>query len=146
VGGVLTKRVPYENCELGGAQPIPSHCRLRYDSTTATLRGMVTETRCGKGPLDSALVQLREVRNEPGAHPRLRTTLTNYQGEFAIGGLEPGVEHLLTVRSPTRPVIGIPPTIVTMYGTPSYTLRFASGGQVYQVVGVSQLSECWMNP
>jgi hypothetical protein len=101
LGGVLTKVIPYEDCEFqSDGAPVPEYCLLRYDPETAMVSGTLTETRCGDGPIDSATVQLTEMNREPA---RIRTVLTNRAGEFVIGALEPGISHFLWVRAPQIP-------------------------------------------
>ncbi|MGW8268253.1 MAG: hypothetical protein ACWGSQ_17940, partial [Longimicrobiales bacterium] len=86
LGGVLTRVVPYEACRFqGGGGPVPDHCRLRYGPESATLRGTVSEVRCGDGPVDSVTVELRELDREPPAVRLVRTTLSNRSGGFEIG-------------------------------------------------------------
>jgi hypothetical protein len=102
LGGVLTKLIPYEDCEFhSDGAPVPHHCLLRYGGGTATVSGTVDETRCGDGPIDSVTVQLTEMNRDPA---RIRTILSNQAGEFVIGALEPGVAHLLWVRAPPIPI------------------------------------------
>lgn len=101
LGGVLTRVIPYEDCELrSDGAPVPPYCRLRYGPETATVTGTVNETRCGDGPIDSATVQLTEIGQEPS---RIRTVLSGQAGTFSIGALEPGIPHFLWVRAPTVP-------------------------------------------
>jgi hypothetical protein len=99
LGGVLTKVIPYEDCEFQShGAPVPHYCLLRYNPETATLSGTVSETRCGDGPIDSVTVQLTEMDREPA---RIRTVLSNQAGEFLIGALEPGIPHLLRASTHT---------------------------------------------
>ncbi|NJD09868.1 MAG: hypothetical protein FIB01_05285 [Gemmatimonadetes bacterium] len=143
VGGVLTKTVPYENCEFTGPTPLPRLCKLSYGGNSATLTGTVQEVRCGKGPIDSVRVQRTELNPNP-THRKVRTTLTNRSGEFTIGALEPGIRYILKGRSPTRPNPPFGP--IDMYASPTDTIQFTPGERAQRVVGFRQNSECWMDP
>jgi len=149
IGGVLTKEVPYEHCEVqsDGAQ-VPDYCLLRYDSETAAVSGTLSETRCGDGPIDSATVQLTELDREPA---RIRTVLTNRDGEFVIGALEPGIPHLLWMRAPQIPTDSVvdPWTfsyVYTEWGDihtlHTDTLTFVPGQQVEFDIHLERLTQC----
>jgi hypothetical protein len=101
LGGVLTKVIPYEDCEFrSDGAPVPPYCLLRYGPETATVTGTVREPLC-VGPLDSVTVRLSELDPDPA---RIRTVLTTRAGEFLIGALEPGIPHALWVRAPQVPI------------------------------------------
>lgn len=146
LAGVLTRNIPYETCELLGPTPLPTYCELRYFGTAATLVGQVSETRCGKGPIDTSSVQLTELDPGPTGHRRHRTLIANRQGEFEIGGLEPGRRHILRVRPPTRLEPGPPPQVIQLYAAPTDTLVFAPGERKLFTVGFSQLAPCHFDP
>lgn len=96
IGGVLTTRIPYEDCSTYGG-PTPDHCVLRYDAASATLSGIARETRCADGPLDSATVTLRQL---DGALPlKLRMQRTDRSGHFWFGALESGTRYAIRVRA-----------------------------------------------
>jgi hypothetical protein len=145
LGGVLTKVIPYENCSFqGGGAPVPEHCRLRYGPESATLRGTVSEVRCGDGPTDSTRVELREMDTEPAAIRKVRTTLTNRAGEFQIGALEPGVRYFLKVRAKPEPdpFWGE----VDIHNIHTDTLEFTPGEQADYGVLLRRLTECGAIP
>jgi len=101
LGGVLTKVIPYEDCEFrSDGAPVPPYCLLRYGPETATVTGTVREPLC-VGPLDSVTVRLSELGRDPA---RIRTVLTTRAGGFLIGALEPGIPHALWVRAPQVPI------------------------------------------
>jgi hypothetical protein len=97
VGGVLTRTVPFEACEIVAIGPVRDHCKLRYDGSTATLSGTLRDATCG-GPVVGAVVQLREI--DPGLPTpyRIRPTGSGAAGEYRIGALQTGLRHVLTVR------------------------------------------------
>ena len=97
LGGVLSKVVPYESCEIERTPGNREHCILRYDAGKATLRGVVTDARCG-GPVVAAEVRLREVDLVPPAARKIRVAQTTRTGEFEIGALDPEKRYALTIR------------------------------------------------
>ncbi len=103
LGGVLTKVIPYENCEFqSDGAPVPDYCLLRYTPETAMVGGTVSDSHYAcVGPLDSVVVQLTEMDREPA---RIRTVLSNRAGEFLIGALEPGISHFVWARAPPIPI------------------------------------------
>jgi hypothetical protein len=125
LGGVLTKRIPYENCWFeSDAAPVPDYCRLRYNEETATVSGTVRGTGCRDGPIDSVTVQLTELDRDPA---RVRTVRSNRAGAFLIGALEPGISHFLRARAPPILADGKP---IGIYSTHTDTLTFTPGQQV----------------
>lgn len=153
LGGVLTRVVPYEDCEVrSSGEPVPPYCRLRYGPETATVVGTVSETRCGDGPIDSATVQLTELGREPGS---IRTILSGRAGTFSIGALEPGIPHFLWVRAPLVPSDSMFDLRTFRYvyteWTDSHTLytdtlTFTPGERVEYDVGLERLSPCSQPP
>jgi hypothetical protein len=103
LGGVLTKVVPWENCEFqSGGAPVPDYCLLRYGPETATVSGTVRDSvHACVGPLDSVTVRLTEMDRDPA---RIRTVLSNDAGEFVFGALEPGIPHLVWAHAPPVPI------------------------------------------
>lgn len=102
LAGVLSRQLPYEACRLEGDQP-PEYCRLRYEEGSATLQGMVDDSRCGEVlVVAGATVELREVDPESPAYTVVRPTTTGLTGAFLIRGLTPGKRYALRVtkRSP----------------------------------------------
>ena len=145
LGGVLTQVIPYENCQFqGGGGPVPDHCKLRYGPQSATLRGTVTEVRCGDGPVDSVTVELRELDREPPASRQVRSTLTNRSGIFQIGALEAGVRYALMARAKPEPdpFWGE----VDVYTLHFDTLEFRPGEEAEYGVLLRRLTECGSNP
>lgn len=101
LGGVLTKTIPYEDCEFqSDGAPVPDYCLLRYDRETATVIGTVREPRC-VGPLDSVTTRMTEMDRDPA---RIRTALSDGAGEFVVGALEPGIPHVVWARAPPVPI------------------------------------------
>lgn len=98
LGGVLTKRVPYENCAISVQGDTPDYCRLHYDENTATLTGTVRDVLCSGDPIREASVELREVTADPMVPAKVRFTSTSGTGEFSIGGLEADRRYSLSVR------------------------------------------------
>jgi hypothetical protein len=99
LGGVLSKVIPYEDCEFQSeGAPVPHYCQLRYNGETATMNGTVSDSgyRCDAS-LDSVTVLLTELDRDPA---RVRTALSNHAGEFLIGALQPGIPHLVWARAP----------------------------------------------
>lgn len=120
LGGVLTKRLPYENCRIGGFDP-PEYCRLRYDAESASVRGTVRNT-CGT-EIEDAIVELREAGIEPPANYRIRSMITRVSGEYEIAALEAGQRYALSVTGdPTDPT--------WLYHEYTDTLEFAPGEEL----------------
>jgi len=144
VGGVLTRTIPYERCAFEGPGTAEDYCRLRYDDATVTLSGIVAETRCSGGPLDSVTVQLRELDPVPPARVKVRTTLTNRSGEFRIGALEPGMRYAIKVRAKPQPdpFWGE----VDIHNIHTDTLEYTRGEQAHYDVGLQRLTACWLAP
>lgn len=143
LGGVLTRTVPYEKCVFQGGEEgvaVPSHCRLRYDSETATLSGSVIETRCEDGPIAAIPVELRELDGEPPAHRKIRPTRTDPVGGFRIGGLEPGMRYLLRARD--EPEIDADGNEVYLYSEGTDTLELGPGEERQVAVELERLTDC----
>jgi len=141
LGGILTRTIPYENCEFqGGGAEVPDHCVLQYDGEAATLRGIVRGIRCRDGPIDSVTVELREIDGEPPATRRIRSTLTNRGGAFEIGALEAGVRYAVRVRAKPEPdpFWGE----VDVYTIHTDTLDLTTGEEAEHDVGLERLTSC----
>jgi hypothetical protein len=137
LGGVLTKVIPYEECQFVSAgAPVPDYCRLRYTPETATLSGSVRDSGCRGGPLDSARVRLREMDRDPA---RIRTAFSTRAGEFLIGALEPGIPHFLEAQAAPVIVNGEP---IEAYGTYTDTLTFLPGQRVAHDIRLVRLAPC----
>lgn len=145
LGGVLTRVVPYERCELQGAAgaPPPEYCWLRYDEQTATLRGRVTETRCHDGPIDRVGIELREVDGEPPDRRRIRITSSGPDGRYEVGALEPGIRYALKARVPPTISFGIEFDDYTIHHD---TLSFAPGEQRDYDIQLERLTDCSEGP
>jgi hypothetical protein len=153
LGGVLTKVIPYEDCEFqSDGAPVPHYCRLRYNPETATVIGAVRETRCRDGPIDSTTVRLTELDQDPA---RIRTVMSAEAGEFVIGALEPGIPHVLWARAPQVPSDSVfdLPTFRYVYTAwkdvhtlPTDTLTFMPGQQVEYDIDLQRLTPCTQPP
>jgi len=136
VGGVLTRSVPIERCAFAYRSDTVAYCKLRYDSTTATLRGTVTGF-C-PGAVDSVRVALRELDAVPPDLPRIRTaTQTGMYaismgpgGDFEVGALRPGIRHELTVTGGTT------------FLTRTDTLTFTAGQQATFYTTLQPVGPC----
>jgi hypothetical protein len=95
LGGVLTKRTRAEACVLSRAPSLSTYCKLRYDSTTATLRGTVSSA-CAF-PLDSVHITLQELAAPPGELLRTRFGILDRAGSYEIGALRPDIPHQLII-------------------------------------------------
>lgn len=104
LGGTLSKTVPYENCDYVSSTGNNAHCRLRYDSTTATLKGRIWDPLC-KEVVARALVTLQELDPRPPEVAKIRSIYTDIDGRYWIGGLEPGMHYAMTVQRDERPPI-----------------------------------------
>jgi hypothetical protein len=103
LAGVLSRDIPYEDCRLEGRQP-PEYCRLRYEEGSASLRGTITDTRCGTAlVVREAIIELREVEPESPDFTVVRPTTSGLAGGYLIRGLTPGKRYALLAkkRSPT---------------------------------------------
>jgi hypothetical protein len=153
LGGVLTKVIPYEDCEFqSDGAPVPDYCLLRYNRETATVIGTVSETSCSGGPVDSVTVQLTEMDREPA---RIRTALSNRAGEFMIGALEPGISHLLWARAPQIPIDSVWNVYAWKWEYVAWadihtprtdTLTFMPGQQVEYDINLQRLMPCSQPP
>jgi hypothetical protein len=129
LGGVLTRLVPYERCQIINADP-SEYCDLRYDDpTVATLRGTVTDPVCTGEGVAGATVALRQLDPVPPAKARLRFMDTNVSGAYEIGALEPG-RYALGV---SRYILYDP---LDQYEEHVDTLTFAPGEQRTYDVGL----------
>jgi len=99
LGGVHTKVIPYESCEIVGEPPIPYFCELAYGAEKASLSGTVFDA-CGNRPLPDASVRLEEIEADAAGHHRVRTSPTGLLGGFRIASLNPGARYHLTVLHP----------------------------------------------
>ncbi len=153
LGGVLTKVIPYEDCEFHSeGAPVPDVCLLRYNRETATVSGTVSETHCGDGPLDSVTVQVSEIGRDPA---RVRTVLSNEAGEFLIGALEAGIPHVFSARAPLVPIDSLPQPWTTQYKYVEWadfhtlhndTLTFIPGQQLEYEISLQRLTPCTEPP
>ena len=132
LGGVLTRLIPYEHCRIEGVEPVPDHCKLRYDEASASLSGVVRDATCG-GPVARATVELRELNAAPAASHKVSFTETRRSGEFDIGALEEGIRYALTVRR------FIPSDPFQQYQEHTDTLEFSAGEQATYNVGLRRL-------
>jgi hypothetical protein len=153
IGGVLTKVIPYEECEFrDDGAPVPFYCVLRYNPETATVSGTVSETRCGDGPIDSVTVQMTELDRDPA---RIRPVLSTRSGEFLIGALEPGIPHALWVRAPLIPTDSVFDVRQFRYVYIAWkdshtlhtdTLTFLPGQRMEYDIGLERLTSCGEPP
>ncbi len=135
VGGVLTRLFPYGDCtfKTTSLNP-PEYCTLNYDLSSASLEGTVSETRCGRGPLDNATVTLTQLDADPA---EVRTFLTAPDGHYWIAALEPGTRYALEVsRGKGSVVIG------PVYSMVEDTLTFTSGERRERDFGLHWLPSC----
>jgi hypothetical protein len=135
VGGVLTKRLPYENCEIEVVPPSADYCRLRYDSSSVTIRGTVTDTLCGFQPAIGVTVRLRETEPPRGAPRLVRSTLSNHLGQYQIGALEAGKRYALSFSR-----LGLGRT--EEFEDNLDTLTFAPGEVATYDAGLRRLGSC----
>jgi hypothetical protein len=135
LGGVLIKRLPYERCQIESVPPSSDYCRLRYDASSVTLRGTLTDTTCGEQSVPGATVQLRELGPPPGAPRRIRYTLSDHLGTYEIGALEAGKRYALSALGPK---IGG----VDAYGEHRDTLTFVPGELATRNIGLRRSISC----
>jgi hypothetical protein len=135
LGGVLTRSLPYENCEIESVPPSTDYCRLRYDETSVTLSGVLRELRCGNAPVRSATVRLREIDPPPGAPRRIRFTLSDHLGHYEIGALEAGKRYTLSVHRTG-------PDGFEEYADHRETLTFTPGERVTRDITLERLGSC----
>ena len=140
VGGIFSTRVPYESCEFVGGRNVAMHCVLRYGPESARISGTVTETRCGRGPIDSVTVTLRELDREPEPTRRIRETMTTPGGRFEVGALEPGMRYDVRVRA--KPFIVPFVGIVESHTIHTDTIEFAPGEDRSYDVSLEWVDPC----
>lgn len=133
LGGVLTRRIPYESCHIDSFRG-PSHCRLRYDEESAMLSGTVMDVECGV-PVARAAVRLREINPPSPDERKIRETLSRRSGEYEIGALEGGRRYALSVRRLTSDGFD-------EFQEYTDTLEFAAGEHVSYDVDLRPLSPC----
>lgn len=133
LGGVLTRRVPYEACQIVNGPPQP-YCRLRYDEFSVTLRGTVRDAYCG-GEVARATVRLREVHADPRASRKVRSTKSSRSGSFEIGALVGGQRYAMDVYRMSGGVYD--------YQTFVDTLTFRVGEQRTIEVGLRSVDPCF---
>jgi len=140
IGGVYLRRVPYETCRFTGGGSLPQYCTLRYDESTATVRGTVREVRCNAGALDSVTVTLRELDRQPVAHRKIREFLTTRTGAFEISALEPGMRYAIRVRAKPQPdpFWGE----IDLHTIHNDTLQFAPGEERQYDVNLERIIDC----
>lgn len=142
LGGVLTKDIPYETCSMeSGGQIVNSYCRLRYDKESAALRGTVTETRCGDGPINEVTVQLTQLDQDPA---ELRSYVTQADGIYHFDALVPGTRYALKARAKPVPVFG--KGEIDEYSLLYDTLTFAPGEHRIYDIGLKKLIPCNQQP
>ncbi len=148
LGGVLSKVVPYEACELQGHD----YCVLRYNPETATVSGTVRETRCGDGPIELDTLRMKELDRDPA---RIRTVYSTRAGEFVIGALEPGIPHVLWSRPAQIPVDSVVDMSCFCYVYTEYadaytphidTLTFVPGQHLEYNINLERLTPCGEPP
>ncbi len=96
LGGILTRRVPYERCAIVDAASTDV-CELVYDPESAAIEGLITDATCSHLPVFGALVRLEETDG-----PRIRETRTDSvasssspSGYYQVAALEPGITYSL---------------------------------------------------
>jgi hypothetical protein len=95
LAGVLSREIPYEECRLEGSNP-PEYCILRYEEGSASIRGTITDTRCGENYIVAgASLELREVEPESPDYTVVRPTRSGLAGRYLIRGLTPGKRYAL---------------------------------------------------
>ncbi|NJD64735.1 MAG: hypothetical protein FIB00_05755 [Chloroflexi bacterium] len=110
VGGLVTRTAPFENCAV---RPVAAgnSCVLRYNDQSATVAGVVLDSRCG-WPVEGATVELSTL----GAGPTLvRTTTTDELGRYRIGALVGGTSYAVLVSQPLRWPPGDPYAVQRAY-------------------------------
>jgi len=137
IGGVLTKWITIERCTFAYPSTTKTYCKLRYDTTTATLRGRVTSGCVLRA--DSVNIELRELEGTASDPPRVRAAWRpDGVGEFEIGALRPGVPHRLT--------ISIGDTIGRFFPVPFRiyrdTLTFVAGQTTIYTAAVQPTGTC----
>jgi hypothetical protein len=132
LAGVLTKLLPYEECEID--PPVVDYCQLRYDEKAATLTGTLRDALCGDAAVVGATVRLREIATPA----RIRSTTSGRDGEFRIGALEAGRRYALSIH---RTILAGSAT-VEEYEEHDDTLEFAAGDRVAYDVGLHRLGAC----
>jgi len=137
VGGLVTRTVPFEDCTLrplvGG-----SSCVLRYNDQSATVEGVVTDSRC-RWPVEGATVELSAL----GASPTVvRTTMTDQLGRFRIGALVGGASYAVHVSQPLRWPPGDPFAVQRAYLDFDDTLTAQAGTTLTYDLDLQRQVEC----
>lgn len=105
VGGVATRRIPFDHCEPLEAWPDggPS-CTTPFDARSASIAGRVIGEPCGE---PHAMATIRLTERFAGGGAVIRTWKTGWYGEYRFEGIEPDAELLLEVGSEAP--VGLPP-------------------------------------
>lgn len=126
VGGVLSRSTWIEDCALPYPSSPDTYCKLRYDSTTATLRGSVASA-CGVSA-ERLSIQLRELEPPAGEQPRTRFGALDSLNNYDIGAVRSG-RHELSITSQ-----GFIPQFDT--------LQFAQGEKSHHLAILEPVGEC----
>jgi hypothetical protein len=133
VGGIFTKVVPVESCQIVVLGPSVEHCKLRYDGSTAVLKGTIWDPLC-RVEVSRANVRLTEI--DPGLPTpyRVRPTASDTFGNFRIGALQAGLRHELSIR---KLVDGL-----DQYHEFIDTLSFMPGDTVTREIEMRRVTPC----
>ncbi len=122
VGGVVTRTVPFESCTVQPAAA-GSSCTMRYNDQSATVEGVVTDSRC-RWPVEGATVRLTAL----GASPTVvRTTTTDQLGRYSVGALVGGTSYAINVSQPLKWPPGDPFAVQPAYEDFNDTLTAQAG-------------------
>lgn len=135
LGGILTRRIPYENCRIEqlAIDPKP-YCVLRYDESSVTLAGTVTDVVCLE-PVVEATVRVRELDPDPAEGRKLRLAATTRGGRFEITALEAGRRYEISIWKGDFEGFDL-------YAEYADTLQFTPGQVVTHDVGLTPLLPC----
>lgn len=136
LGGVLTRMVPYENCQIEqglAIEPKP-YCVLRYNESSVTLTGTVTDVVC-REPVGGATIRVRELDPDPLEGRKLRLAATTGGGRFEITALEAGQRYEISIRK-------LDSERSDLYRAYTDTLQFSPGQVVTHDVELIPLLPC----
>jgi len=122
MGGVVTRTVPFENCKLD-PPVVGSSCVMRYTDQSATVAGVVTDSRC-RWPVEGATVVLTARDGSPTV---IRTTTTDQLGRYSIGALVGGTSYAINVSQPLKWPPGDPFAVQPAYEDFNDTLTAQTG-------------------
>jgi len=136
LGGVVIRTIPYEDCQIMGAPPLPNWCELTYDRSKGELNGTIYDG-CHNQVLPGAAIQLKEVIADSITHRTIRTSRSTRQGTYILAALDPGVRYAVEIGHPAVSEGGEP-----VYVSYADTLSFREGESIDLSIALQRKEPC----